>query len=241
MLDVCSPICFGLWESKHKGQLRGSARILAALLQQPQLLKPLQQQPEAAQSFRELLAALPGRHRTHLAAGKGWQGACARVAEDACNKLPKKVRGRGWKLNSRLSSGVSQGGSIVLPLLGMMFVLASIVIMLGLYRHEVAGIMQAYAGKNAAEKLDHQVLVPLEGLLEQAKPHCRQLQQALKPTLAKLQEAAAPAVMQAWERVEPTAKMMQEQLVGPAMAGAHRFFSYAGEQLRELLVTAKSH
>jgi hypothetical protein len=70
---LCSDACFALWESKHKGSLRGSARVLAALLQQPQLLKPLLQQPDAAGAFRELLAALPARHRSHLATGKGWQ------------------------------------------------------------------------------------------------------------------------------------------------------------------------
>eukprot|EP00878_Enallax_costatus_P015985 GHUV01016761.1.p1 GENE.GHUV01016761.1~~GHUV01016761.1.p1 ORF type:complete len:547 (+),score=226.91 GHUV01016761.1:1274-2914(+) len=237
-----SDACFGLWESKHKGQLRGSARILAAMVQQPQLLKPLQRQPEAAQSFRELLAALPARHRSHLATGKGWQGACARAAEDACSKLPRKVSGRGWKSSSsRLNGGPSQGASIVLPLLGTTVVLTSCVIMSGLYRHEVAGIVQAYAGKDTAEKLDQQVLVPLEGLLEQAKPHIQQLQQVLEPILAKVQEAAAPVVMQAWEAVEPTALKVQEQFVGPAVAGAHQFISYAGEQLRQLLVHAKSH
>lgn len=70
---LCSDACFALWESKHKGSLRGSARVLAALLQRPELLKPLLQQPDAAGAFRELLAALPARHRAHLAAGKGWQ------------------------------------------------------------------------------------------------------------------------------------------------------------------------
>ena len=61
--------CFGLWESKHKGSLRGSARVLAALVQQPQLLGPLLQQRTSVEGFRSLLAALPARHKSHLAAG----------------------------------------------------------------------------------------------------------------------------------------------------------------------------
>lgn len=76
-LAFCSDACFALWESKHKGSLRGSARVLAAMVQQPQLLRPLQQQPDAAGAFRELLAALPARHRAHLTTGKGWQVSAA--------------------------------------------------------------------------------------------------------------------------------------------------------------------
>lgn len=238
-LSICSDACFGLWESKHKGQLRGSARILAAMLQHPQLLRPLQQNPEAAGAFKELLAALPARHRTHLTAGKGWQGACARVAEDACKKLPKKVGGRGWK-SSKMSSASSRGGSSVAALLGVTAALAGCVIMSGLYRHEVAGIVQAYPGKDAAEQLDKQVLLPLEGLVQQAQPYVEQLQQALEPTIAKVQEVAGPAVSQAWAAVEPTAVKVQEQFVAPALAGVHQLVAYAGEQLQEILAHAKS-
>lgn len=55
--------CFALWEGKHKGSLRGSARVLAALVQQPQLLGPLLQQRTAVEAFRGLLGSLPARHR----------------------------------------------------------------------------------------------------------------------------------------------------------------------------------
>jgi hypothetical protein len=81
---LCSDACFALWESKHKGSLRGSARVLAALLQQPQLLKPLLQQPDATGAFREVLAALPARHRSHLATGKGWQVGAVMVCPLNC-------------------------------------------------------------------------------------------------------------------------------------------------------------
>lgn len=81
--------CFALWEAKHKGGLRGSARVLAALVQQPQLLGPLLQQRTSVEAFRGLLAALPARHRSHLAAGKQlswfWRQ----------RSLPRKGVGRG--------------------------------------------------------------------------------------------------------------------------------------------------
>jgi hypothetical protein len=76
------------------------------------------------------------------------QGSCARVAEDACSKLPKKLgrAGRGGKAGSRShsSGGRSMGGLGVV--LGATAALAGVLVMAGLYRREVAGVVQVRPG-----------------------------------------------------------------------------------------------
>jgi hypothetical protein len=66
------------------------------------------------------------------------------VAEDACNKLPKKLgrAGRGGKGAAR--SGSSSGSSFcgLGVVLGATAALAGVVVMAGLYRREVAGVVQ---------------------------------------------------------------------------------------------------
>ncbi|WIA35372.1 hypothetical protein OEZ86_003823 [Tetradesmus obliquus] len=246
---ICgSDACFALWESKHKGSLRGSARVLAALLQRPELLKPLLQQPDAAGAFRELLAALPARHRAHLAAGKGWQGSCARVAEDACSKLPKKLgrAGRGGKGAARSQgSGSSSLGSLGV-VLGATAALAGVVVMAGLYRREVAGVVQAYAGKEAAQQVDT-VLLPLEASLQQlqaaAAPHVAALQAAAAPHIESLQAAAGPHLEAARAAAAPLLQQVQDK-VAPVMAPVVReleqVMASASKHLQEMLEKAKS-
>ncbi|KAF6264261.1 hypothetical protein COO60DRAFT_1660272 [Scenedesmus sp. NREL 46B-D3] len=246
---ICgSDACFALWESKHKGNLRGSARVLAALLQQPQLLKPLLQQPDAAGAFRELLAALPVRHRSHLAAGKGWQGSCARVAEDACSKLPKKLgrAGKGGKGGARSgsSAGSSVGGLGVV--LGAAAALAGVVVMAGLYRREVAGVVQAYAGKNAAEQLDA-VLLPLEASLQQlhaaAAPHVAALQAATAPHIEAFRASAGPHVQAARAAAAPLLQQVQEKVapvVAPVARELEQLMAVASKHVQEMLEKAKS-
>lgn len=223
--------CFALWEAKHKGALRGSARVLAALVQQPQLLGPLLQQRSSVEAFRGLLSALPARHRSHLATGKGWQGTCARVAEDACNKLPRKLGRGGW------GKGGSKGGSTggigpVMTVLGLGSLMAGVLVMGGLYRHEVAGVVAAYAGKDAAHQLDQQLLVPLETGVEQGM-------RLAEPYVQQLQEVAGPTVAAAWEKIGPVVEQAQEQVVGPAVAVMQQVYAAAVQQLQEIAAKAK--
>jgi hypothetical protein len=74
------------------------------------------------------------------------QGSCARVAEDACSKLPKKLgkAGRGGKGKGAARSSSAEGGSLggLGVVLGATAALASVVVMAGLYRREVAGVVQ---------------------------------------------------------------------------------------------------
>jgi hypothetical protein len=193
-----------LWESKHKSNLRGSARILAALQQRPALLQPLLATPGAAASLRMLLSALPARHHTFLATGKGgWQGACAKVAEDACGKLAKRLpRGR---LGSTSAGG---HGSSLATVLGLAVLVFGLVVVLGVYRLEVAGIVQAYAGKEAAQQLDAAVLAPLTVALQQVAPYVQQAQQAAAPVLEPLQ----PVVAAVGKRLEQLVAYVQQQL-----------------------------
>uniref|UniRef100_A0A383V7Q4 Uncharacterized protein n=1 Tax=Tetradesmus obliquus TaxID=3088 RepID=A0A383V7Q4_TETOB len=201
-----SAACFSLWESKHKSSLRGSARILAALQQRPALLQPLLSTPRAAASLQQLLAALPARHHTFLATSKGgWQGACARVADDACSKLARKLpRGR-FRGGAAAAGG---GGSSVATVLGLVVLLVGLVVVLGLYRLEVAGIVQAYAGKDAAQQLDAAVLAPLAVGLQQLAPFVQQAQQAAAPLLEPLR----PVFAAVGQQVERAVAYVQQQL-----------------------------
>ncbi|WIA29077.1 hypothetical protein OEZ86_011588 [Tetradesmus obliquus] len=201
-----SAACFSLWESKHKSSLRGSARILAALQQRPALLQPLLSTPRAAASLQQLLAALPARHHTFLATSKGgWQGACARVADDACSKLARKLpRGR-FRGGAAAAGG---GGSSVATVLGLVVLLVGLVVVLGLYRLEVAGIVQAYAGKDAAQQLDAAVLSPLAVGLQQLAPFVQQAQQAAAPLLEPLR----PVFAAVGQQVERAVAYVQQQL-----------------------------
>jgi hypothetical protein len=202
----CSDACFVLWVSKHKSSLRGSARILAALQQRPALLQPLLATPGAAASFRMLLSALPARHHTFLATGKGgWQGACAKVAEDACGKLAKRLpRGR---FGSAAAATGGRGSGLV-TVLGLTLLMVGLVVVLGVYRREVAGIVQAYAGKEAAQQLDAAVLAPLATGLQQAAPYVQQARQAAGPLLVPLQ----PVVAAVGKRLEQLVAYVQQQL-----------------------------
>lgn len=224
--------CFALWETKHKGSLKGSARVLAALVQQPALLGPLLQQPRSTvEAFRGLLAALPTRHRGFLASGKGWQGSCARVAEDACSKLPRKLGRGGWGKGGSKGSG---GGSVgpVMTLLGLGSLAAGVLCVGGLYRREVAGVVAAYAGKDVAAQLEQQLLLPLESGVQQG------LRMA-EPYLAQLQAAAGPSVAAAWEKVGPLVEQAQEQVVGPALAAAQQAYAAGVQQLQEIAAKAQ--
>lgn len=219
--------CFSVWESKHKACLRGSARILAALEKHPHLLQPLVANPAKVELLLQLLAALPARHRTFLAAGKGgWQGACAKAAEDACHGLPRKLpRGR-WRgagaaaaRQSGSSGALGQAAAVIAGTAAM----AGVVMMLGVYRHEVAGIVQAYAGKEAAQQLDANVLAPLAAGLQQAAPYVQQVQQA-----------AQPYVQQAEEVLRPSIDAVQQTVVGPALAGLQQLTAWVKQHLAEI-------
>eukprot|EP00882_Tetradesmus_deserticola_P014478 GHRQ01015397.1.p1 GENE.GHRQ01015397.1~~GHRQ01015397.1.p1 ORF type:complete len:243 (+),score=122.15 GHRQ01015397.1:534-1262(+) len=202
----CSDACFALWESKHKSGLRGSARILAALQQQPALLQPLLSSPGAADLLRKLLSALPARHHTYLATGKGgWQGACAKVAEDACSRLARKLP------RGRFGGGAATAGgcgSTAMTVLGLAVLVVGLAAVLGVYRLEAAGIVQAYAGKEVAQQLDGAVLSPLAAGLQQVVPHLQQVQQAAAPLLEPLQ----PLFAVIEQRVEQLVAFVRQHL-----------------------------
>ncbi|KAF6266744.1 hypothetical protein COO60DRAFT_1473267 [Scenedesmus sp. NREL 46B-D3] len=199
-----SDACFALWESKHKSGLRGSARILAALQQQPALMQPLLATPGAADSLRKLLSALLARHHTFLATGKGgWQGACAKVAEDACRRLGRRLpRGRFG------GAAGATGGSSAAAAFGLVVLMLGLVVVLGVYRLEVAGVVQAYAGKDAARQLDTAVLSPIAAGLQQLEPYVQQVQQAAAPLLKPLQ----PILAASGQRLEQLMAYVQQRL-----------------------------
>lgn len=65
---------FAAWQKRHKGQLRGSSRVLAALQHSyPDALMPLLTVPAKRAAFVALMPALRQRHQYVLRTGKGWQ------------------------------------------------------------------------------------------------------------------------------------------------------------------------
>lgn len=168
--------------------------------------------------------------RTHLLTGKGWQGHCARVAEDACTKLPKKLGRGGWRKGSKGGNSGSVGPAMTILGLGSM--LAGVLAIAGLYRREVAGVVAAYAGQDAAEQLEQQLLLPLEAGVQEGM-------RMAGPYLQQLQEVAGPTVAAAWEKVGPLAEQAQEQVVGPAVAALQQVYGAAVQQLQEIAAKAK--
>lgn len=92
--------------------------------------------------------------------------------------------------------------------LGLAVLLVGLVVVLGLYRLEVAGIVQAYAGKEAAQQLDAAVLSPLAVGLQQLAPYVQQAQQAAAPLLEPLQ----PVFAAVGQQVERAVAYVQQQL-----------------------------
>ncbi len=231
---------FEVWEAKHKGQLRGSSRVLAALARRPELLRPLLANRARADALRQLLAALPSRHKSFLAAGKGWQGAAARSAEGSIAALRRRASG-GWagafggKGGGKGSGGGGGGAATaVTGLLAAAVAGVGVLAVAATYRLEVGGVVTHYAGRPAAEALDSSLLAPLNLALAPARaalaphaaaaiealaPHVAALRLKLAPLAAEVQKAAAPAAAaaaEAWGQLvaqaqEIYAKALQQQ------------------------------
>ncbi|CAD7701105.1 unnamed protein product [Ostreobium quekettii] len=97
--------CFEVWTTKHKGHIRGSCRILQHLLHAPPAsFRKLLSSSSNKDLFVKMLKKLQDRHGFLLSQGKGWQGACARGAQEAC----KAFLGKG-------SGAISKSGSSISP------------------------------------------------------------------------------------------------------------------------------
>lgn len=80
--------CFDVWTTKHKGQIRGSCRVLQHLLHSPpRSFQKLMSLPTNKTQFLRMVKKLQDRHGILLAQAKGWQGACARGAHEACKRF----------------------------------------------------------------------------------------------------------------------------------------------------------
>ncbi len=232
---IGSDATFSQWESKHKAHLKGSARVLQCMDRRPELMRPLTGQRPKAAALRALAAALPARHRSQLAQGKGWQGACARVAEDACAGL---ARQRG-AFGGRRSSGGSGAG---LAMLSTLAVTAGVVGVAAWHRAEVTPLVAKWAGAEAAHKLDAAVLVPLQQHLTAAHaaaaPLLAQAQQAVLPYAAAASKAAEPHVVRAQALVEPLWQQAQEA-AAPLVAKGSELLQHLQQQLEEIWQRAK--
>ncbi len=206
---AAEPACYAAWESAHKKQLKGSARVLQHLLHGYSgnaQLRALLRQGRHALAFRQLLQALPPRHKFHLQSGKGWQGACARAAQEACAGLLGKSAAAG-----RAAARGAQGPAAAAGrALGALALLGGAALTAAYHRAEVADVVGRYAGAPAAEQLHgllaalHAAAAPhLDPLLARARPHVDAAVAAVQPPLERAAAAAMPHVRQAAAAAQP--------------------------------------
>ncbi|KAI8462957.1 MAG: hypothetical protein J3K34DRAFT_527379 [Monoraphidium minutum] len=238
---------FEVWESKHKGQLRGSSRVLAALARRPELLRPVLAGRGRAEALRKLLDALPSRHKAFLAAGKGWQAAAAASAERSAAALRRRAAG-GWggafgggKAAGKGGKAGGGGGGLAGGALAAAAVFGSLLVVASTYRREVAGVVQHYAGRPAAEALDASLLAPLSAALAPARlalaPHAAKASAALAPHAAKAAAALEPHIAKAAAALAPLAAELQRH-AEPAAAAAGEAWRQLAAQAQEIYARA---
>lgn len=235
---VASDACFELWEQKHKGQLRGSCRVLWAMASRPDAIRVLQRNKPKAALLRKLLAALPARHRSLLEGGKGWQGACAAAAEDAVAVMS----GRGRAGGRRGGAGGSSGHDALLGVAGGVLVLGGVLAVSAWQRQEVVALLGHYAGGEVAQQVDMLLLQPLHAQMEVAaavaEPHARAAADAATPYVEAATAALAPHLAAAKAAVAPLVEQAQEA-AAPLVAQAGELLSHLHTQLLDIWERAK--
>lgn len=228
--------CFRVWELKHRGHIKGSARVLQHLLhcyshsQAGPLMDRLQRRPGKAQQLRQLLEALPARHKTFLASGKGWQGACAASSEQACTGLLKRLqRGGAAALQPALVAGV------LLISGGVMLTVAAY------HNREVAALAHHYIGADVARPLHkalqqvHAVVAPVvDPALAALQPHVQAAVDAVQPHVQTTVEGA-----QRWyaDAVAPTVRELAQHAdvaTAPARSWLNKQFETEGSAFRHV-------
>lgn len=90
--------CFEIWTTKHKGQIRGSCRVLQHLLHtSPKSFRQLMRDSTSQTAFWRMCRQLQDRHGLLLAQGKGWKCECARGAHAACKQFLEGPKNFGKK------------------------------------------------------------------------------------------------------------------------------------------------
>jgi hypothetical protein len=237
---AAEPACYALWEAKHKAQLKGSARVLQHLLHGYSgnaQLRALLRQGRQALALRQLLQALPARHKFHLASGKGWQGSCARAAQDACAGLLARsaAAGRAAEAGARGAAAAAAG-----RLLAALALAAGVAATAAYHRAEVADVVGRYAGREVAGKLHgglaavHAALAPhldpllaaaqphVDAALAAAQPHVDAALAAARPRLAQAAAAAQPYLQQAAEAAQPALAYLQREVLPAVQQAAQR-------------------
>lgn len=201
--------CFQVWENKHKGMLKGSARVLQHMAHSQAVLSPVLKNTDKAGAWLRLLDALPARHKFALKQGKGWQGACARASEEAIGKL-----------RGRAASSTRSGGSSLLTVLTYLTLSGAsavvITAVLAANHQEVTALVGRYVNPVAAQQVDRVLgkvaeasLPATRALLEAAQPGIDQV----KPYIEQARLAVEPTLTQAtdWTRSN-LEKLMQSEV-----------------------------
>lgn len=188
---------FAAWQTRHKGQLRGSSRVLGALQHSyPDALMPLLALPAKRAAFVELMRALRQRHQYALRTGKGWQGAAARAADEAAKVLGAKMSRDGSRSAMRSALLTITGG---------------------------VGLSVAVRAATGSAPLEHPLIqmvasasaaMGLTGVLQQAavqlRPYSQQAVDLTWPHLQPAVEAATPYVQQVSAAVQPVVQQVSD-------------------------------
>ena len=190
----------GVWESRHKQQLKGSTRVLQHLLH----VYPKHFQGELATSkgkagLLKLLQSLRQRHHNQLVQGKGWARTCAKASESAISGLQKKVRNRGSSVGVLLLLLLTIGGAAA-----------------ALTRNsEAQEAFQAFSQTKAGSEF----MSSMQSIQTKLAPYLQRAQQAMSPYAQHISAQAGPAVNAIQAKVQPIAQQIQATLASFFISG----------------------
>lgn len=182
-----------VWESRHKQQLKGSARVLQHLLHvYPKHFQGVLATSKNKAGLVKLLQSLRQRHHNQLVQGKGWARTCAKASESASLGLQKKVRNRGNSVGVLLLLLLTIGGATA-----------------ALMRNSEA--QEAFRALSQT-KAGSEFIGSMQSVQVKLALYFQRAQQAMSPYAQHISAQAAPAVDAIQAKVQPFAQQIQATL-----------------------------
>ena len=189
-----------VWESRHKQQIKGSARVLQHLLHvYPSHFQPVQASAQGQAALLRLLQSLRQRHQSHLTHGKGWARTCAKASDSASLGLQKKLRNRTSGVRACLALSISAG-------------LAVLVLS---YNPEAQEAFHAFSQSSAGQQL----LSRVHSVQAQLAPYTHSAWDVISPYAHQVSLRAAPMLASVKAQVAPLA-----QQIGSRLAASSQHF-----------------
>lgn len=183
---ACDSQAAGVWESRHKQQLKGSTRVLQHLLHvYPNHFQPAQASAQGRATALSLLQSLRQRHHNQLATGKGWAKSCAKASEAACLALHKKLRNRSGAVGALMLVSFTVGLAVVALV----------------YNPEAQEAYHAFCQTSAGQE----ILSSAHRVQAQLAPYTDSLKVVILPYAQQLSAKAAPLLEAVKVQVAPLA------------------------------------